>query len=97
MSTHDGEHISTFDPPTALALLDEIERLRRERETLAAAVRAREEARRAAISPYRPSREPVSETLRLERLHSEACKRDEAAHQKALALLDDEKGGDRCE
>ena len=30
----------TFDPPTVLALLDEIERLWRERETLAAAVRA---------------------------------------------------------
>lgn len=65
-----------------------LQRIMRERETLAEAVREREEARRTAISPYRPSSEPVSETLRLERLHSEACKRDEAAHQKALALLD---------
>src|SRR5690606_17625289 len=29
------QYISTFDPPTVLALLDEIERLRREREVLA--------------------------------------------------------------
>ena len=29
-------HIATFNPPTVLAMLDEIERLRRERETLAA-------------------------------------------------------------
>src|SRR5690606_23791464 len=33
-----ARHIATFDPPTVLALLDEIERLRWERETLAAAV-----------------------------------------------------------
>jgi len=33
-----ARHIATFDPPTVLALLDEIERLRREREVLAEAV-----------------------------------------------------------
>src|SRR5690606_36105767 len=32
-------HIATFDPPTVLALLDEIERLRRERDVLAEALR----------------------------------------------------------
>src|SRR5690606_24265129 len=46
----DLEYIATFDPPTVLAMLDaldeqerEIERLRRERETLAAAVMAQRE------------------------------------------------------
>src|SRR5690606_36583995 len=34
----DAEYIATFDPPKVLALLDEIERLRREREILAEAV-----------------------------------------------------------
>jgi len=33
------QYISTFDPPTVLALLDEIERLRREREVLAEALK----------------------------------------------------------
>jgi len=32
------QHIAAFDPPTVLALLDEIERLQREREVLAAAL-----------------------------------------------------------
>src|SRR5690606_26615746 len=32
-------HIATFDPPTVLALLNEIERLRREREALAEALK----------------------------------------------------------
>lgn len=33
------QHIAAFDPPTVLALLDEIERLRRERETLLSLLR----------------------------------------------------------
>lgn len=34
-----AHHISTFDPPTVLALLNEIERLRRERKVLAEVLR----------------------------------------------------------
>ncbi|PZM88849.1 MAG: hypothetical protein DIU79_16250 [Actinobacteria bacterium] len=59
-------------PRTVLALLDEIERLRRERETLAAAVMAWEEYRNAALGS-------IAEV--------EAVAKLREAHTKALAQL----------
>ena len=81
-SEENARHIATFDPTTVLALLDEIERLRRERETLAAAVRAWDDYAKTIIENGPLAFDAI-----------DAMERAEQRHREALALLDGEKGG----
>jgi len=69
-------------PRTVLALLDEIERLRRERETLAAAVRAWDDYAKTIIENGPLAFDAI-----------DAMERAEQRHREALALLDGEKDG----
>src|SRR5690606_4255418 len=77
-----ARHIATFDPPTVLAMLYEIERLRRERETLAAAVRAWDDYAKTIIEHGPLAFDAI-----------DAMERAEQRHRAALALLDGEKDG----
>ncbi len=80
----DFDYIERMDPSTVLALLAELERLRRERETLAAAVRACE---RYTVMP---DPESLSYDADADEVEFEEWRK---AHETALALLDGEKGG----
>lgn len=83
-------YLREFDPPTVLALLGEVERLWRERETLAAAVRLREEARKASAAIPRARPGKARSAVEAAWAAKDAA---EDAHAAALALLDGEKGG----
>ena len=91
----DAEFIATFDPPTVVALLDEIERLRREREVLVEALMPASEALADLDqSYYRVARkDPTGYVMGSVSVASLVTVIEST--RKALALLDGEKGGDR--
>ena len=73
----DAEFFAAFDPPTVLAMLDEIERLRRERETLAAAVMAWDDYAKTIIENGPLAFDAI-----------DAMERAEQRHREALALIE---------